>query len=88
MITVLIYLTVFLLLLWLLEKIPGVHYLAKPILEGIIKVSHFIFVHSGLWLLWLVRMFFRSHKTFLKHLFTPRSTLNQSETARKIRKSI
>lgn len=88
MITLLIYALIFLVGLWILEKIPGVHYLAKPILEAIVKASHFVVVHSGLWILWIFRMFIRSHKNFIKHLFTPRETLNKSEVARKVRKSI
>lgn len=88
MFTFLFYVLGFLVVLWVLEKIPGFHYLAAPILESIVKSLHFMVVHSGLWILWIFRMFVRSHKTFLRHLITPRSSLNQSEVARKMRKSI
>jgi len=88
MLTGLLYFLAFLLALWIMEKIPGVHYVAKPILESIIKFLHFSVVHSGLWLLWFFRMFVRAHKIFFKHLITPRETINQSEVARRVKNTL
>lgn len=78
----------FLLLLWILEKIPGVSYVAKPTLDGIVKTTTFLSIHLSLWVLWAFKSFFRAHIIFVQHLFARRSVLNPSEEARKSRKTI
>lgn len=88
MLVISFYFLAFLLALWILEKIPGVNYLAKPILNAITSTSHFLTVHGAFWLLWLLKTVYFSHITIIKHLFTRRIVLNQSEAAVKRRKSI
>lgn len=88
MITILIYAGLFLLALWIMEKIPGLHLIAKPLFDSILITGKFIFLHSSFWLLWVFRSFITSHKVFFQHLVTPRKILNPSEEARAIRKSL
>lgn len=88
MLTIIFYILVFLIVLWILEKIPGINYLVKPLLSGIGKLLHFTFLHGSLWLLWVFRIFVRSHKMVLIHFITPRDVINPSEAVRKARKKI
>lgn len=88
MITLIVYFLISLLVLWLLEKIPGLHLIVKPILDAIVKGLHFLFTHGSLWVLWIFKMFLRSHRVFFKNLVTPRRVLNQSEKAHELRKKL
>ena len=88
MITFLIYFFLFLLLLWVFEKIPGLHLVSKPILDLIIKTASFVFSHSSLWFLWVFRRTWGGHRTIFFHLKTPRKIINPAEERREVQKKL
>ena len=73
---------VFIVLLILLSRIPGVEHLVKPLVNGVTWVfSTFMGGVSG-WLLWGVKTAWRSHTSLLAHLFTRRVELDPAERIR------
>ncbi|MCH9742795.1 MAG: hypothetical protein K0U21_06250 [Proteobacteria bacterium] len=78
----------FLLVLWLAEKIPGLHLLVSPIITALTSIAHFLAVSLFEYSVWFVKTVFRSHFVFIKHLFRRRVDLNPVEAAMKKNKSV
>jgi hypothetical protein len=71
-----------LLVLFLLDRVPGVRLLAKPMIEGVAKLAAVFIGSFWLWALFFVKSNVRSHVVFLRHLFTRREKLAPEERIR------
>lgn len=72
----------FIILLVILSRIPGVEHLVKPLVSGVTWVFSTFMGGVGGWLLWGVKITFRSHASLLMHLFTKRIELDPAERIR------
>ncbi len=68
--------------LFLLDKLPGVRLLGKPLVEGSFKLVTLFLGSFGLWLLYLVKSTFRAHHILVRHLFTVREKIAPEERVR------
>ncbi|WP_414039407.1 hypothetical protein ACJU26_09265 [Acidithiobacillus sp. M4-SHS-6] len=68
-----------LLVLFILDRVPGVRLLAKPIIESIAKTLALFVGSFGLWILFLVKSTIRSHVVFLQHLTQHREKIAPEE---------
>ena len=73
----------FLLLLIVLDKIPGIRYLVKPLIDTVSWVVSTLFGSAGSWLLYFVKSMFRAHVVFYRHLTSRRVDLDPSERLRR-----
>lgn len=67
--TIVIYLIGFLLCLAAASKIPGLDQLVAPLMQLIAYCFKFIMEFAGAWSLYFVKILFRAHWVYLKHLF-------------------
>jgi hypothetical protein len=76
----------FILGLILLDKIPGVKHLIKPVIDLLSFVFTTFFGNVGAWLLWLVKTIGRSHYVLAVHLGKHRDDLDPTEAIKKANK--
>lgn len=73
---------VFIVLLIVLSRIPGVEHLVKPLVSGVTWVFSTFMGGVGRWRLWGIKAVWRSHASLLMHLFTRRVDLDPAERIR------
>lgn len=66
-------------LLILLDKLPGVRLLAKPVIESLVKVLTLLLGGFGSWALYFVKSHIRAHIVFFRHLITKREIMAPEE---------
>lgn len=65
--------------LFILDKVPGVRLLAKPIIESIARTVALFIGSFALWILYLVKSTFRAHTILIRHLVTHREKIAPEE---------
>lgn len=76
-----IYLSIagFIILLIILDKIPGVKHLIHPIIGGFSWMFGTFFGSVVMWLIWVIKVIVRSHSTFFKHLTHTRGQIDPTD---------
>lgn len=77
--TILLYLAGAIVLIAVLDKIPGLKYLVKPIIDLVTWIFTSFFGSAGAWVVWGVKSTFRAHFALFTHLFNTRETLHPAE---------
>jgi hypothetical protein len=77
--TILIWAAAGILLLVLLDKLPGIKHLIKPIIDLLTFLFTTFFGNLGAWLMWLVKTMARSHHVLSVHLIRSRDELDHTE---------
>lgn len=65
--------------LFILDKVPGVRLLAKPIIESIAKTVALFIGSFALWILYIVKSTIRAHTIFARHLISHREKIAPEE---------
>lgn len=82
MTTVLLYIGGFLVLVVLLDMIPGVRHLISPLLSGLAAGINFTVGSIAGWSTWFVKTLFQDHALFLRHLTHTRAQVDPSDPYR------
>lgn len=77
--TILIYAAVAIFALIILDKIPGLKHLIKPVIDLITFLFTTFFGNIGAWLMWVGKTMGRSHYVLSVHLVKSRNDLDPTE---------
>lgn len=66
-------------LIIILDKIPGLKHLIHPIIAGITWVIGTFFGSTVMWLIWATKVIIRSHITYLVHLTKKRGQIDPTD---------
>lgn len=70
----------------ILDKIPGLKHLIKPVIDFITFCVTFFFENIGSWLMWILKTMARSHYVLAVHLLKTRDELEPTEKIEDINK--
>lgn len=70
---------IFLVVIAILDRIPGVQYLIKPIFDLIIWLFTTFLGSVTAWFVWCVKTTWLSHVILIKHLFSGRADLDPTD---------
>jgi|GEM_PF-6970561 len=73
--TIFLLLAAFILLIMLLDRLPGVRHLVQPIVKAFTWIFAVFFGSVAAWVFYAAKHLFRAHLIFLRHLSTPRNRI-------------
>jgi hypothetical protein len=74
-----IYLACGIVALMLLDKIPGLKHLIKPVIDSLSFIFTTFFGSLGAWMLWFVKMIGTTHYILVLHMAKNRDSLDPTE---------
>lgn len=83
MTTLLLILGAVIVLLVVLDRIPGLQHLIRPIVGWIASGITLLVGSASGWLAWSVKTVWRDHATLARHLFSTRADIDPSEKYRR-----
>jgi hypothetical protein len=75
----LLYFLAFLIVLWLLSKIPGFSLLIPELVKAISSLAHWLAVSIFEYGIWIVKRVWSSHFILVKHLLSRRKDISSKE---------
>lgn len=76
MLSVVFYIAALLLCIVILSLIPGINILFRPIIDGIGRLVPVLFISLSSYLLWFIKLIFKSHMDIVYHLTHKESKIN------------
>lgn len=72
----------FVLLIMILDRVPGVRHLVQPIVKGVAYVVGLFFGSAGGWGIYFIKSVWRAHAVFARHLTSRRTDIDPAERIR------
>jgi multisubunit Na+/H+ antiporter MnhE subunit len=63
----------------ILDAVPGVNLIVRPVLQGLFKLLGLVFGSLGAWVLWLAKAIWRAHADVINHLTHSRLDIDPRE---------